>query len=215
MMENQRLYSCLDHLFIGAARTLDTLCVKARSSREYPATAVEDNSMSARDRTQAGRYMRVNHVGEICAQALYQSQACTAQNEATRKQMQQAAVEETDHLAWCEQRLDELGSRKSVLNPLWYGASFTIGAVAGMAGDKWNLGFVAETEKQVVAHLDDHLGRLPDKDERSRQVISQMRSDEASHAEQAVNAGAAELPTAIKGLMTLASRIMTRTAYWI
>ena len=214
-MENQRQYSRLDHLVIGAARTLDTLFVKARSNREYPATVAEDDSMSARDRTLAGRYMRVNHVGEICAQALYQSQACTAQNEATRKQMQQAATEETDHLAWCEQRLNELGSRKSVLNPLWYGASFAVGAISGVAGDKWNLGFVAETEKQVVAHLDDHLGRLPDRDLRSRQIISQMRSDEAGHAEQAVNAGAAELPPVIKGLMTLASRIMTRTAYWI
>ena len=214
-MENQRQYSRLDHLVIGAARTLDTLFVKARSSREYPATAAEDDSMSARDRTLAGRYMRVNHVGEICAQALYQSQACTAQNEATRKQMRQAATEETDHLAWCEQRLNELGSRKSVLNPLWYGASFTIGAISGVAGDKWNLGFVAETEKQVVAHLDDHLGALPDKDLRSRQIVSQMRTDEAGHAEQAVNAGAAELPPAIKGLMTLASRIMTGTAYWV
>ena len=214
-MENQRQYSRLDHLVIGAARALDTLFVKARSSREYPATVADDDSMSAGDRTLAGRYMRVNHVGEICAQALYQSQACTARNEATRKQMQQAAAEETDHLAWCEQRLDELGSRKSVLNPLWYGVSFAVGAISGIAGDKWNLGFVAETEKQVVAHLDEHLGRLPDKDLRSRQVISQMRSDEASHAEQAVNAGAAELPTAIKGLMTLASRIMTGAAYRI
>ncbi len=213
-MENQRQYSRLDHLVIGAARALDTLCVKARSSREYPATVAEDDSMSDRDRTLAGRYMRVNHVGEICAQALYQSQACTARNEATRKQMQQAAAEETDHLAWCEQRLDELGSRKSVLNPLWYGGAFMIGAASGAAGDKWNLGFLAETEKQVVAHLDDHLGALPVKDLRSRQIVSQMRTDEAAHADQAIHAGAADLPLPIKGLMTLASRIMTRTAYW-
>ncbi len=214
-MENQRLYSRLDHLFIGASRTLDTLFVEARSSREYPASVAEDDNMSARDRARAGRYMRVNHVGEICAQALYQSQACTARNESIRKQMQQAAAEEADHLAWCERRLDELGSRKSFLNPLWYGASFAIGAVSGMAGDKWNLGFVAETEKQVVAHLDDHLGRLPDKDLRSRQIVSQMRADEARHSEQAVHAGATELPAAIKRLMTMASAVMTRTAYWV
>ncbi len=214
-MEHQRQYSRLDHLLIGASRTLDTLCVKARSSREYPATVAEDDSMSDRDRTLAGRYMRVNHVGEICAQALYQSQACTARNESTRQQMQQAALDETDHLAWCEQRLDELGARKSVLNPFWYGASFMIGAISGAAGDKWNLGFVAQTEKQVVAHLDDHLGRLPGKDLRSRQIVSQMRTDEAAHAEQAVNAGAADLPPPVKGLMKLASRIMTRTAYWV
>ncbi len=214
-MENQRQYNRLDHLLIGAARTLDTLFVKARSSREYPATAAEDDSMSDRDRTLAGRYMRVNHVGEICAQALYQSQTCTARNQATRQQMRQAATEEVDHLAWCEQRLDELGSRKSALNPLWYGASFMIGAVSGVAGDKWNLGFLAQTEKQVVSHLDDQLGKLPVKDLRSRQIVSQMRTDEAAHAEQAIHAGAADLPPPVKGLMRLASRIMIRTAYWI
>ena len=214
IIENRRLYSRLDHFFIGASRALDTLFVKARSSREYPATDT-DHGMSARDRTLAGRYMRVNHVGEVCAQALYQSQACTARNESTRGQMQQAAAEEIDHLAWCERRLDELGNRKSILNPLWYGGAFAIGALSGMAGDKWNLGFVAETEKQVVAHLDDHLGRLPDKDSRSRQVVSQMRVDEAGHAKQAVNAGATELPTAIKKLMALASAVMTGAAYWI
>lgn len=214
-MENQRQYSPTDRLVIGATRTLATLFTRPRSSRDYPATHVEDGSMNAEERTLAGRYMRVNHVGEICAQALYQSQAFTAGSETARNQMQQAATEEIDHLSWCERRLDELGSHKSILNPVWYTASFAIGTIAGMAGDKWNLGFVAETEKQVVAHLDDHLGRLPDKDIRSRQVISQMRSDEADHAQQAVNAGAAELPATVKGLMRMASKIMTRTAYWI
>ena len=129
--------------------------------------------------------------------------------------MQAAAAEETDHLAWCEERLSELGSRKSYLNPIWYAGSFAIGAVAGVAGDRWNLGFVAETENQVVAHLDSHLAALPEGDLRSREVVQQMRSDEARHADMAVNAGAAALPQPVKSLMRVASGVMTRTAYWI
>ena len=159
--------------------------------------------------------MRINHVGEICAQALYQSQALTSRSPEIRKKMKQASEEEIDHLAWCEQRLGELGGRKSYLNPIWYAGSFAIGTAAGLAGDKWNLGFVAETEKQVVEHLDGHLGKLPKSDVRSREVVSQMKEDEAKHAEEAVDAGAAELPPPVRSLMKIASGIMTRTAYWI
>ena len=159
--------------------------------------------------------MRVNHVGEICAQALYQSQALTAKDPSLRAKMQSAADEEVDHLAWCEQRLEELGSRKSILNPVWYAGSFAIGAAAGIAGDKWNLGFVAETERQVVEHLESHLTVLPEQDRRSREVVEQMKQDEAEHARMAVGAGAAALPAPVKSLMKLASRVMTRTAYWL
>ena len=159
--------------------------------------------------------MRVNHVGEICAQALYQSQALTASDPALRDKMRSAAADENDHLAWCEQRLQELGSRKSYLNPLWYAGSFVIGAAAGIAGDKWNLGFVAETERQVVSHLDSHLARLPDGDQRSREVVAQMRQDEAEHAEMAVAAGAAILPQVAKKTMGLTSSMMTRIAFWV
>ena len=159
--------------------------------------------------------MRVNHVGEICAQALYQSQALTAANPAVREKMRQASLEERDHLAWCETRLDELGGRPSRLNPLWYAGSFAIGAAAGLAGDKWNLGFVAETETQVAAHLAGHLDRLPAADRRSREIVAQMQADEARHADEAVAAGAAPLPAPVKRLMQFAAGVMTRTAYWI
>ena len=171
--------------------------------------------MPEAEKRQSARYMRVNHVGEICAQALYQSQALTARNPAVRENMQDAADEEIDHLAWCERRIEELGGRKSILNPLWYTGSFAIGVIAGVAGDKWNLGFVAETENQVVKHLDSHLGKLSKSDLRSREVVHQMKEDEARHEQQAKQAGAAELPAPAKGLMKCASAIMTRTAHWI
>ena len=159
--------------------------------------------------------MRVNHVGEICAQALYHSQALTARDPRIRERMQRAAAEENDHLAWCEQRIRELGARQSLLNPLWRIGAFTIGTTAGLAGDKWNLGFVAETERQVVAHLEDHLGKLPENDTRSREVVAQMKEDEHRHAQAAITAGAAELPPPVKGLMRLASKVMTSTAHWV
>lgn len=159
--------------------------------------------------------MRVNHAGEICAQALYHAQAVTARDPALRAAMRTAALEEADHLAWCETRLRELGARPSKLTPLWKLGAFTFGAAAGLAGDKWNLGFLAETERQVVAHLDSHLQKLPEKDARSREVIAQMRADENAHAETAVDAGAAELPRALKQMMQLAARVMTVTAHRI
>jgi len=162
-MADNRNYSPADQLIIGISHTLQTLFVRPSARRNYPGKS-EDGELSEQDRQKSAGYMRVNHVGEICAQALYQSQALTASDPALRDKMRSAAADENDHLAWCEQRLQELGSRKSYLNPLWYAGSFVIGAAAGIAGDKWNLGFVAETERQVVSHLDSHLARLPDGD---------------------------------------------------
>jgi ubiquinone biosynthesis monooxygenase Coq7 len=159
--------------------------------------------------------MRVNHAGEVAAQALYQGQAFTARNPRVRETMQQAADEEGDHLAWCDQRLRELDSRPSLLNPLWYAGSFAIGALAGAIGDRVSLGFVVETERQVEGHLDEHLRRLPAADARSRRVLEQMKRDEIRHGDTAQAAGAAELPAPIKLLMTFTSRVMTRTAYWL
>jgi ubiquinone biosynthesis monooxygenase Coq7 len=213
-MARERQYSEVDRLLIGAGNALAVLCKPAQASRAYPANAA-DAELSSRDRRNSAGYMRVNHVGEVCAQALYQSQALTARSEKTRNQMASAAAEEIDHLAWCEQRLEELGSRKSLLNPLWYAGSFAIGTAAGLAGDRWNLGFVEETEKQVVEHLENHLTVLPEADVRSREVVSRMKTDEAEHAAMARDAGAAPLPGPVRGLMKLASRVMTRTAFWI
>jgi Ubiquinone biosynthesis protein COQ7 len=159
--------------------------------------------------------MRVNHAGEICAQALYHGQAAVARNRDIQDSMERSAEEEYDHLAWCEKRLAELGERTSLLNPAWYGGSFSIGVLAGLAGDKWNLGFVAETERQVVKHLENHLRRLPARDDRSRAILIQMKEDEGHHGTIALEAGAAALPPPIQGLMKLASQIMTHTAYWL
>ncbi len=213
-MQNRRNYSEIDRVLMSAGNALEVLFSPARGTRPSPATA-EEADLDESERRQSAGYMRVNHVGEICAQALYQSQALTARSDETRQRMQSAAAEEIDHLAWCEQRLEELGSRKSLLNPLWYAGAFAIGVTAGIAGDRWNLGFVRETENQVVDHLENHLAALPQADERSRQVVAQMKTDEAEHAAMAAEAGAAPLPGPVSGLMRLASRVMTRTAYWI
>jgi ubiquinone biosynthesis monooxygenase Coq7 len=159
--------------------------------------------------------MRVNHAGEIAAQGLYQGQAATAELPEVRAAMEQAAEEENDHLAWCEARLAELGSRPSVLGPLWYAGAFAIGAGAGLVGDRWSLGFVAETERQVVRHLEEHLGMLPADDARSRAILEQMKEDELAHGSAALEAGGAELPRPVKALMGLVSKLMTRGAYWV
>jgi ubiquinone biosynthesis monooxygenase Coq7 len=159
--------------------------------------------------------MRVNHVGEVCAQALYQGQALTSPSVEIRVELEKAAQEETEHLAWTETRIRELGGRKSLLNPVWFGGALALGMLAGCAGNARNLGFLAETERQVEAHLNDHLGRLPAADEKSRQILLQMRSDEVAHAEAAVRLGAAELPEVVRGAMRVASRLMTRTAYFV
>lgn len=174
-----------------------------------------DLDLSPQDRTHVAGLMRVNHVGEVCAQALYQSQKLLAKTSETRVLLDQAAKEEMDHMAWCEERLKELDSRPSLLNPLWYAGAFGIGLVAGLAGDRWSLGFVAETEKQVERHLDDHLEKLPEADLRSRAIVEQMRMDEIEHGASAMAAGGQELPRPIQTLMAGISKIMTTTAYKI
>lgn len=174
-----------------------------------------DEPLSEAERWEAAGLMRVNHTGEIAAQALYEGQALIARSHATRALLNKAAREETDHLAWCEMRLRELGSRPSLLNPLWYAGSFAIGALAAAFGDRASLGFVAETERQVEGHLDGHLSRLPGRDSRSRAIVQAMREDEIAHGGAAQAAGAAELPAAVRKLMRHTARIMTRTAYWI
>ncbi len=185
------------------------------SDRPNPAAGRNEAELSAAERELAGRLMRVNHAGEVAAQALYQGQALAAKLPVVRTKMQQAADEENDHLAWTAQRVRELGTHTSLLGPFWYAGSFALGATAGLIGDKWSLGFVAETEHQVVAHLDRHLARLSPADAKSRAILETMRDDELHHATVAIEAGAAALPAPIKAAMTLASKVMTGTAYWI
>ena len=182
--------------------------------RASPAADWPDSAMSAPERELSARLMRINHAGEICAQALYQGQAATARLPQVRGKMEQAAREENDHLAWTGERIRELGGHASYLNPLWYAGSFAIGALAGILGDKWSLGFVAETEKQVVQHLEGHLQRLPPGDRRSRVILEQMRDDEGRHATVAIESGGAELPQPLRQAMGCASKVMTNTAYW-
>lgn len=205
----------LDRLITAFDNGLRTLLAPAHSARAVPGAALAEPEMTAPERQVAAALMRVNHTGEICAQALYQGQALTARNASARAALEQAAVEETDHLAWTAQRIEELGGRASLLNPLWYAGSFALGAAAGFLGDKWNLGFLAETERQVEGHLEGHLDRLPAQDEKSRAIVNEMKVDEARHARTAVDHGAAELPEPVTLAMKLGSRVMTRTAYWI
>ncbi|MBT8135426.1 MAG: 2-polyprenyl-3-methyl-6-methoxy-1,4-benzoquinone monooxygenase [Gammaproteobacteria bacterium] len=212
---NREQHAISDRLVAAADQALRVVAGTPRAQRSSPAAASDNDALQPAERRHAARLMRVNHAGEVAAQALYQGQALTAKLEQVRDTMEHAAAEETDHLAWCEQRIDELGGQRSLLNPLWYAGSFTIGALAGIAGDRWSLGFVAETERQVVNHLDDHLERLPAADNRSRAVLEQMRTDEAAHGSQATAAGGRELPPPIARLMSAVSRVMTRTAYWI
>ncbi|MGH8321811.1 MAG: 2-polyprenyl-3-methyl-6-methoxy-1,4-benzoquinone monooxygenase, partial [Gammaproteobacteria bacterium] len=180
-----------------------------------PAAKHADNALSEQERRLSGRLMRVNHAGEVAAQALYQGQAFTAHSDAVRSGMAQSAAEEIDHLAWCEQRLQELDASTSRLDPLWYLGSFAIGAAAGVAGDKFSLGFVAETERQVVGHLDKHLQCLPAGDHKSRTILKQMQQDEARHSSIATQAGGSTMPEPVRTLMRLTSKIMTGTAYWV
>jgi ubiquinone biosynthesis monooxygenase Coq7 len=211
-----RSISLLDRLIGQFDQALHTVFGPAPiSARDNPATGKTDPELTASERDLSGRLMRINHVGEICAQALYQGQALTARLPEVRGKMEQAAQEENDHLAWTEQRIRELGSHVSYLNPLWYAGSFALGALAGALGDKWSLGFVAETEKQVVNHLTGHLVQLPAADEKSRAILEQMRDDEGRHATVAIESGGAALPEPVKQWMQCNSKIMTRTAYWI
>ncbi|MDR2880910.1 MAG: 2-polyprenyl-3-methyl-6-methoxy-1,4-benzoquinone monooxygenase [Azoarcus sp.] len=194
---------------------LRTVLAEARSTRPFPDRDKTENAMSAEEKRHAAALMRINHSGEVCAQALYAGQALTSRNKETETALRHAAQEETEHLAWCEKRIRELGSHKSLLNPLWYAGSFTLGAVAGALGDKWNLGFLAETENQVGKHIADHLQRLPQQDEKSRAVLEQMATDEARHADTAIKYGGAELPPPVKMAMKLTSKVMTGTVYWV
>jgi ubiquinone biosynthesis monooxygenase Coq7 len=209
----------LDHLIIETDRVLRTLSGTSAQRRPTPKSTISAQSaeivLSEAEKKHAAGLMRVNHVGEICAQALYQAQRLTSRSQVIKKQLTQAAIEEEDHLAWCASRLKELNSRPSFLNPIWYGGSFMLGVIAGLSGDRWSLGFVAETEKQVTKHLDGHLQSLPDGDLASRAIVEQMRIEESLHQEMAIEAGAATLPKVAQQGMQIASRLMTKTAYYV
>jgi ubiquinone biosynthesis monooxygenase Coq7 len=216
----------IDRLIGEFDTALRAIAGGANYSRPVPKSFIEkgineeqaltsDLDLSPQERAHAAGLMRVNHVGEVCAQALYQSQKLLAKTPETRSLLDQAAKEEMDHMAWCEERLKELDSRPSLLNPIWYAGAFGIGLLAGLAGDRWSLGFVAETEKQVERHLDDHLEKLPETDLRSRAIVEQMRIDEIEHGASAMTAGGQELPRPIQSLMAGISKIMTTTAYKI
>lgn len=208
-----RHFSPLDHLILHVDVGLRTLFGQPRiTERRNPSSGLDEGELDDRSRELAGRLMRINHAGEVAAQGLYEGQALTAKLPEVREKMARAALEENDHLAWCETRAKELGTHVSYFNPVWYFGSLGIGAAAGLAGDKWSLGFVAETEKQVIKHLDEHLAQLPENDEKSRAILEQMRIDEAHHATVALEAGGAELPIPVKKLMGLTSKIMTGLA---
>lgn len=210
-----RVLSLMDRLIEPADQALKVLFGTPRSARRYPAENIEETVQLPAERREVAALMRVNHSGEIAAQALYQGQAFVAGNAATRAALLEAGLEETDHLAWCATRVEELGGRTSVLAPLWFAGSFAIGALAGLAGDKTSLGFVAETERQVVEHLDSHLRLLPHDDARTRAIVRQMSEDEERHGNNARLAGGTELPAVARALMKLTARVMTRSAYWV
>lgn len=208
----------LDPLLQAACSALRTVFSQPHASRPTPrpaAPATPTTELSQADKQLAGALMRVNHVGEVCAQALYSAQALGTHNPDIRTQLLQASKEEDDHLAWTRTRLRELGSRPSLLNPLWYLGAFGLGLLAGRLGDKTSLGFVMETERQVEAHLDSHLDRLPHNDHASRAIVTQMKADEAQHAHAAQQAGGVELPTPVQGLMRIAAKVMTTTAHYV
>jgi len=210
----ERQYTAVDRCLIHADTALRTIFGRPQTTdRINPSADIEEPRLDAVQQKHIAGLMRVNHAGEVAAQGLYEGQALTARLPEVRDKMQQAAAEENDHLVWCEQRIEELGQHTSYLSPVWYFGSLAIGALAGKAGDRWSLGFVAETEHQVVKHLDEHLDQLPPEDQRSRAILEQMREDELHHATTAQQAGAAELPTAIKKLMGITAKIMTKTAY--
>ncbi len=212
-MERRKL-TLLDHFIDNADQVLRTLGGKAnQANRPSPGQAESEVELSAEDRHHAAGLMRVNHTGEVCAQALYQGQALTARLPDVREEMEQAAEEEVDHLVWCEERLEQLGSHTSVLNPLWYGMSFALGAAAGIAGDRWSLGFVAATEERVCRHLEEHLEKLPEEDQRSRRILEQMLEDERRHGEAALDAGGENFPEPVKRAMAEVSKLMTRSSY--
>ncbi|MEM7082860.1 MAG: 2-polyprenyl-3-methyl-6-methoxy-1,4-benzoquinone monooxygenase [Pseudomonadota bacterium] len=214
---NSRRLTPLDTLIAGFDTTLRQIAGAGQSSSR-PTPAPEQDEAATLTRSEAvlsGRLMRVNHAGEVAAQALYRGQAMATRDERVRDAMHEAAEEETDHLVWCKERLDELGAQPSVLNPFWYAGSFALGFLAGKAGDDWSLGFVGETERQVEQHIDSHLARLPQSDHRSRAILEVMKEDEARHGEKAMAAGGRQLPPLVQSVMTLTSKVMTKGAFWL
>jgi ubiquinone biosynthesis monooxygenase Coq7 len=208
--------SPIDHFIIEFDNALRCVAGGANSQRPTPGSeAASKTVLDAQERKHAAGLMRVNHVGEVCAQALYQSQKLVARDPQIKVMLNHSGQEEMDHLAWCETRLQELSSHTSYLNPIWYAGSFAIGLAAGLAGDKWSLGFVAETEKQVENHLESHLEKLPPEDHRSRAIVDQMRLDEIEHGQAAIQSGGIELPEPIQKIMQMMSKLMTTTAYKI
>jgi 3-demethoxyubiquinol 3-hydroxylase len=205
----------LDRFIIEVDKGVRAVFGASRASRRLPGADLAGAELSPAERREAAALMRINHCGEVCAQALYQGQALASDNPSLKRELAAAAREEEDHLAWTQARIAELGGRTSYLNPLWYAASFAIGFAAGKAGDKWNLGFLKETERQVEAHLHSHLERLSPLDVRTRAVVSQMKEDEAGHADMAVALGAAELPAPVKQGMKAVAKVMTTTTYWV
>jgi ubiquinone biosynthesis monooxygenase Coq7 len=186
-----------------------------KENRRYPASNIQEDDLNEFDRNNSANLMRVNHSGEVAAQGLYRGQALTARLEGTREKMDHAALEELDHLSWCNKRLEELNDKPSLLNPLWYGLSFGMGAIAGAAGDKWSLGFVHETEEQVVIHLEEHLEKLSNKDKKTIAILEQMRIDEVQHSEEALESGAEILPEGVKKIMSLIAKVMTKSSYYV
>jgi ubiquinone biosynthesis monooxygenase Coq7 len=205
----------LDQFIIGFDRALRTVFAPAQTVRPVPGEALAEAELSPDERRHAAALMRINHVGEVCAQALYQGQAMISHYRSIRAALTEAAQQEEEHLAWTERRIAELGGRKSLLNPLWYAGALGMGIVAGKMGDAWNLGFLAETERQVEAHLDSHLAKLPAADNKSWQIVEQMKQDEIAHADTAMRLGARELPLPVKLGMKVAAKVMTSTAYYV
>jgi ubiquinone biosynthesis monooxygenase Coq7 len=205
----------LDRVIVEFDKGLRTLFARAQTVRPFPDAGLPEAELSEGEKRHAASLMRINHTGEICAQALYQGQALTARDPGVQERLMQASHEETEHLAWTSKRVYELGGHLSLLNPLWYTGSLALGAFAGMLGDKWNLGFLAETEHQVGGHLQSHLATLPQQDEKSRAVVLQMYVDETRHSEMAREMGGAELPAPVKLAMKTTSKLMTRTVYWV
>lgn len=203
----------IDQLITEFDKGLRTVFATAHTVRPHPDRDVADAPLDAQEKRHAAALMRINHSGEVCAQALYNGQALTARNPETEAALRQASQEETEHLAWCEKRINELGGHKSLFNPIWYGGSFALGALAGALGDKWNLGFLAETETQVGRHIESHLGKLPASDAKSRAVLEQMKIDEAKHASTALDHGGADLPVPVKFAMKMASKVFTTATY--
>jgi len=212
---NSRIFSLADRVIGEIDRAIKVLASPVYTVREAPAAPGGVPALQESERLESIRLMRVNHAGEVAAQALYRGQALAARDSTVSDAMRQAAAEEMDHLAWCEQRLQELHGRTSILNPLWYAGSFAIGAVAGAFGDRTSLGFITETERQVESHLHDHMERLPQADRRSRLILEQMAEDEVRHGATALALGGKELPIALRGAMRLVSRVMTRGSYWL